>query len=194
MAADGARRVDRRARRPGQHGRPRPRRGAGVRAHGRAAEPRRAHLPPARGAAQAVRARAHRAQGRALRDLGAHRRDEGRLVGRHRRRHRRALLVLGQGPARDAERPGLRRRPRGAALEGRLIPRPAHLHAAARRGRADQRVQLPGVGVAREVRTRVPRRHADARQARDADRATSPRRSCASSSSRGCCPRDRCSW
>ena len=134
------------------------------------AEPRRADLPPARDAAQAVRARPHRAQGRALRDLGAHRRDEGRLVGRHRRRHRRAVHVLGQGPTRDAERAGLRRRPRRAALEGRLIPRTAHLHAAARRGRADQRVQLPGVGLAREVRARVPRRRADARQAGDADR------------------------
>ena len=166
---------------------------AGVRAHRGPAEPRRADLPPARDAAQAVRPRPHRAQGRALRDLGAHRRDQGRLVGRHRRRHRRAVLVLGQGPTRDAERPGVRRRPRRAALEGRLVPRPAHLHAAARRRRADQRVQLPGVGLAREVRTRVPRRHAHARQARDADRATSPRRTCASSSSRACCPRARCS-
>ena len=39
-------------------------------------------------------------------------------------------------------------------LEGRFIPRAAYLHAPARRRRADQRLQLPGVGVAREVRAR----------------------------------------
>ena len=165
----GARRIDRRTRRPGQHRRPRPRGRTAVRAHRGPAEPRCADLPPARDAAQAVRPRPHRAQRRALRDLGAHRRDQGRLVGRHRRRHRRAVLVLGQGSTRDAERPRLRRRPRRAAVEGRLIPRTAYLHAAARGGRADQRVQLSGVGVAREIRSRVPRRHADARQARHAD-------------------------
>ena len=91
-------------------------------------------------------------------------------LGRHRRRHRRAVHLLVEGSPRAAERPGLRRRPRRAALEGRLVPRPAHLHAAARRRGADQRVQLPGVGVAREVRAGVPRRRADARQAGHADR------------------------
>ncbi len=56
------------------------------------------------------------------------------------------------------------------ALEGRQLHRPAHLHPADRRRGADQRVQLPGLGVAREVRARVPRRHADAREAGDAIR------------------------
>ena len=189
----GARRVDRRGGHPRLDRGARPRRRARVRAHGRAGQPRRADVPPAGGAAQADGARAHRAQGRALRAVEPHRRDEAGLVGRHRRRHRRALHLLGQGSARDAELQGLRRRRRREPLEGRLIPRTAYLHPPARRGRADQRVQLPGVGLAREVRPRVPRGRADAREARDARPATSPRRSCASSSSRACCPTAPCS-
>ena len=166
----GARRVDRRGRRPGLDRGPRPRRRARVRPHRRAGLARRADLPPARRAAQADGPRPHRAQGRALRALEPHGRDEAGLLGRHRRRHRRALHLLGQGPPRDAELAGVRRRRGREPLEGRLIPRAAYLHPPARRGRADQRVQLPRVGLAREVRARVPRRRAHAREARDAHR------------------------
>ena len=38
--------------------------------------------------------------------------------------------------------------------QGRHVRRPAHLHPAARRGGPDQRVQLPGLGPAGEVRAR----------------------------------------
>jgi oxepin-CoA hydrolase/3-oxo-5,6-dehydrosuberyl-CoA semialdehyde dehydrogenase len=55
-------------------------------------------------------------------------------------------------------------------LEGRIVPRPPRLHAPARRRRADQRLQLPDVGRAGEVRTRVPRGRPDDREARDPDR------------------------
>ena len=93
----GARRVDRRGRRPRLDRGPRPRRRARVRPHRRAGLARRAHLPPARRAPQADGARPHRAQGRALRALEPHGRDEAGLLGRHRRRHRRALHLLGKG-------------------------------------------------------------------------------------------------
>ena len=54
-----------------------------------------------------------------------------------------------------------RRRPDPAG-QGRDLRRPARLHRAARRDGADQRVQLPGLGDAREARAGVPGRDADA--------------------------------
>ena len=59
--------------------------------------------------------------------------------------------------------------------------------------RADQRVQLPGLGDAREARPGLPRRDADHRQAGRARRRTSPRRWSARSSTPGSCPRARSS-
>ena len=61
-----------------------------------------------------------------------------------------------QGQARAAQRHRVRRGPRRAAGARRDVRRPAHLHSAARRGRAGQRVQLPGVGAVGEARARVP--------------------------------------
>ena len=52
-----------------------------------------------------------------------------------------------------------------------LVPR-------ARRGGAHQRLQLPGLGPAGEVRAELPRRHALHRQAGHRRPATSPRRWC----------------
>ena len=43
---------------------------------------------------------------------------------------------------------------------GRHVRRPARLHLAARRRRPDQRLQLPGLGDAREARAGLPRRAA----------------------------------
>ena len=55
-----------------------------------------------------------------------------RLEVRRRRRHRRAVHLRQQGPARAAQRHRLRRRRRRAARPWRHVRRPAHLHAAAR--------------------------------------------------------------
>lgn len=143
--------------------------GAAARARGRRARVARAHLPPARAAAEGPRAVPEGAQGRAVRAVRAVRGDEVRLVDRHRRRLRRAARVRVQGQARAAERQGLRRRARRAARARRHVRRPAHLHAAARCRGPDQRLQLPHVGAAREVRARVHRRGADADQARVPD-------------------------
>ena len=159
------RRVDGRGDLAGRHRGARSRRRRRPRPHGRTGEPGRADLPPARAAAEAVRARAAGAQGRALHTVGVRRRDGPRLRHRCRRRHRRALHVRLEGQARTAERAGRRRRPRRAAVEGRVFPRAARVHATAGRRRPDQRVQLPGVGRAREARARVPGWRADDRQA-----------------------------
>ena len=127
-------------------------------------------LPRARAAAQAVRHRADGAQGGALRAVEARRRDGARLAQRRRRRHRRALHLLVEGPSRAAERAGVPRRSDRAALEGRVVPRPARVHPPAGRRGADQRLQLPDVGRSGEVRARVPRRGPDPCEAGDADR------------------------
>ena len=52
---------------------------------------------------------------------------------------------------------------------GRHLRRPARLHQPPRRRRADQRLQLPGLGHAREARPRLPRRGAHHREARRPD-------------------------
>ena len=59
----------------------------------------------------------------------------------------------------------LRRRPGRAARPARQFRRTARPHPAARRRGAGQRLQLPGLGDAREARARVPRRRAVGRQA-----------------------------
>ena len=93
------------------------------------------------------------------------RRDESRLVGRHRRWHRNVLRLLEPRPARVSERDVSRRRPDGAAVEGRHVRRPAHPRAARRRRDSHQRVQLPVLGHAREDGARAARRRAVHREA-----------------------------
>ena len=57
-----------------------------------------------------------------------------------------------------------------AAVEERQLHRPAYLHAAAGRGGAHQRLQLPGVGDARKAGADAARGHAGDRQAGQLDR------------------------
>ena len=98
-----------------------------------------------------------------------------------------------QGPPRAAQRHRrLRRRPR-AARPHRRLPRPARLHLAARRRGADQRLQLPRLGHAREARAGLRRRPAVASSSRPARRPTSPSSSSAGSSSPASSPRARSS-
>ena len=80
-----------------------------------------------------------------------------------------------------------------AARPRRHLRRPARLHLAPGRRGADQRLQLPGLGHAREARAGLPRRAADASSSRPARRRTSPSSSSAGSSSPASCPRARCS-
>ena len=63
---------------------------------------------------------------------------------------------------------GPRRRPRTAGPR-RDLRRPTRLHLAPRRRGPDQRLQLPGLGDAREARTGVPGRAADDREAGQPD-------------------------
>ena len=109
-------------------------------------------------------------QGRALRAVAPHRRHPARLDGRHRRRHRHRVQL---SPARAPASCPTTRSSSTARLErlGRegTLRRPARLHLAARCRGADQRVQLPGLGHAREARARVPRRPADDREAGQPD-------------------------
>jgi oxepin-CoA hydrolase/3-oxo-5,6-dehydrosuberyl-CoA semialdehyde dehydrogenase len=100
-----------------------------------------------------------------LRLLRADRRHQDRLDDRHRRRHRRAVHVRLQGPAGAAQRPGGGGRAHGGAVQGRFLCRRAHLHPHPRRRRADQRLQLPGLGHAGEARSRFHRRCPHHRQA-----------------------------
>ena len=94
----------------------------------------------------------------------------GRLQVRRRRRHRRTAQLRQQGQARAAERHDPRRGGGRAARQGRDLRRPAHPHPAARGRGADQRVQLPGLGAAGEIRPRVHRRRAEPGQAGHPDR------------------------
>ncbi len=72
-------------------------------------------LPRARGDAEGAGAISQRAPRAALRAFLRHRRDQARFHDRHRRRHRHAVRLRLQGPARDARRHGLcRRQPRAA--------------------------------------------------------------------------------
>ena len=89
-----------------------------------------------------------------------------------------AISTAGSGPrscmqprqARAARRlPDRRRRRRKPIGKEGHVRRAARLHVAARRRAADQRVQLPGLGHAREARARSPRRYADDRQTRRTD-------------------------
>ena len=126
-------------------------------------------LPAARGAPEGARRLPQRAQGSALRDLAPHRRDAQRQLGRHRRRHRHALRLRVDGRQRAAVGQPAARRPGGAARQEGPLRRHAHPGAARRRRRAHQRLQLPGLGPAREVRADLSRRHAVHRQAGDGD-------------------------
>ena len=94
-----------------------------------------------------------------------HRRHQGRRDGRHRGRHRHAVrLRQRRHPAAAQRHRPARRRPDPAG-QGRHLRRPARLHLAARRDGADQRLQLPGLGDAREAGAGLPRRAPDHRQA-----------------------------
>ena len=68
----------------------------------------------------------------------------------------------------NAQRPDRRRD--GAAVEERHLRRPARLHPAPGRRRPHQRVQLPGLGDAREARADLARGRAGDRQAGLGDR------------------------
>ena len=84
---------------------------------------------------------------------------------RHRGWCRCAAVLRRQGSARAAQLHRRRRRRHRAAVARRLILGRAHPHAPQGRGSADQRLQLPGVGDAREARPRLHRRRAVHRQA-----------------------------
>ena len=164
------RRGHRRRGRPGVLDGAQLRRGARLRPPGRRPGAAGADVPPARRAAQGRRFAAAREPRRAVRAVGPHRRHPRRFQVRHRRRLRRAARLRQQGQARTAQRVRLRRGRRRAAEQGRHVRRAAHPDAAARRRRADQRVQLPGVGAAGEVRAGVPRGRPVAGQAGQPDR------------------------
>ena len=131
----------------------------------RPAQPAEARLPAARRDPASTRQIHHREQGSAVRRVGAHRRHAQRRLDRHRRRQRHAVRVLERRQQRAAVG---QRGARGAGdpleQEGRLRGH-AHPGAAARRGGAHQRVQLSGVGPAREIRAHLSGRHAVHRQA-----------------------------
>ena len=186
-------RQHRRTPRQGEHRGTGPRRRRGLRTHHRPGGTRQADLPPARAQAQGTGAVPQRPPRGVLRALGADRRHQDRLDGRHRRRHRRALHLRLQGPPRTAQRPGDRGRPHGGAVQGRLLRRRAHLHPHPRRRRADQRLQLPGLGHAGEARPRLHRRRAHHRQARHPHRLRHRRRGQGDRSNPASCPRARCS-
>ncbi len=144
-------------------------RGAGLRPFGGRARVARAHVPPARADPEGSRPVPEGAQGRAVRAVRAHRCHALRLVDRRRRRLRRAARLRVQGEARAAERHGVRGRACRATGARRHVRRSAHLHAPSRCRGADQRLQLPHVGAAGEVRPRLHRGRAVADQARVAD-------------------------
>ena len=135
-----------------------------------------ADVPRARADAQGARPRDHGAQGRAVRAQLSDRRDAQGRLDRHRGRRGHALLLLVQGPPRTARRAcPARRRARGS-VEDRHLHRPAHLHLAAGRGGAHQRVQFPGLGDARKARPDAARGGAGDRQAGELDLLSVPRR------------------
>ncbi len=145
--------------------------GAPSRPRGGRQEPAPAGICRAGAGAQGT-GRAHpRAPRRAARDRHAQRRQhQGRREVRRRRREQLAAFLCRAG-----RHPGRRRRAggrrRGGALAQHAALGPACLAAAARRRRADQRLQLPGLGARREARLRLPGRHAGGGQAGDPDRA-----------------------
>ena len=127
-------------------------------------------LPRARAHAEGARQCGDGAQGGALRALLRHRRHPHRQLDRHRGRRGDALLLLVQGPARIAQRPCADRRRDGAALARRQLRRPARLHPAPGRRGPYQRVQLPGLGNARETGPDPARRGSGDREAGERDR------------------------
>ena len=105
-----------------------------------------------------------RTQRSALRTVGPHRRHPRRRLDRHRRRlwHSQRLRRAGRGRAALGQ-PGARRAG-AAAVQGRWFCRHPHPGAPTRRGGADQRLQLPRLGLAGKVRAQLFGRHADHRQ------------------------------
>ena len=119
---------------------------------------------------EGARPRDHGAQGRAVRAQLPDRRDPQGRLDRHRGRRRHALLLLVQGPPRAARRARAARRRAGDAVEERHLHRPARLHLAAGRRGPHQRLQLPGLGDAREARADPARGRAGDREAGLGDR------------------------
>ena len=119
---------------------------------------------------KAARQAPHGRQAGVLRPLGGDGGDPARLRRRHRRRVRDAAELRQQGHARAAERHHRSRRPGRVRGQARDVPRPAHLHVPARGCRADQRLQLPRLGHAREARSGLPRRDAVGGEAGQPDR------------------------
>ncbi len=129
-----------------------------------------ADLPRAGADDQGARPRDHGPQGRAVRAQLPDRRDPQGRLDRHRGRRRHALLLLVEGPPRASRRACPARRRSSRPVEERHLRRPAHLHPAAGRGGAHQRLQLPGLGNAREARADPARRRAGDREAGLGDR------------------------
>ncbi len=146
--------------------RPRLRRHARPRPDGRRPGASPPHLPRAGAHVEGPRQRDHGAQGGAVRAQLRDRGDPHRRLDRHRGRRRNALLLLLQGPPRAAQFPNPDRRRDGAAVQGRKLRRPARLHLASRRRSPHQRLQLPDLGNAREVRADPARRSPRDRQTR----------------------------
>ena len=118
-----------------------------------------------------------------------------RQLGRHRGRHRHAVRLCRRWAATSC--------PRATCVhEGPAMPLgkkggfagTPHPGAARRRGGAHQRLQLPDLGPAREVRAQLPGRHALHRQAGHRHQLPDRGAGAADASSRACCPRAACSW
>ena len=133
-------------------GRARFRRDASSRARSRRPGAAQADVSRARADAQGARPRDHGAQGGAVRAQLLDRRDAQGRLDRHRGRRGNALLLFVEGPARASRRACAARRTARGPVEERDVRRPAHLHAAAGRGGAYQRVQFPRLGNAGKAR------------------------------------------
>jgi hypothetical protein len=133
-------------------------------------------LPEARPAPESPGDVPHGAQGRAVRDLAPDRRHPPGQLGRRRRRHRHPVRLCQHGLARAAVVERAARRPGHGAGQARRLCRHPHPGAARRRGGAHQRLQLPDLGPAREIRAQLPGRHALHRQAGHRHQLPDPRR------------------
>ncbi len=153
----------------------------------------RTDLSRARGPAQGPGEDAGRAQGGVLPALLRHRRHQGRLMDRHRRRYQHAVRVCEQGHASCPTAVSTSMAAWKRSSKQRQLCRPAYLRTAGRRRRAHQRLQLPGVGHAGEARPGAARRRSGDREARHCRPATSPSASSAASWSHVSCPRVPCS-
>ncbi len=189
------RRGDRRGSRPGVLGRHRHGGGAGLRPVVRRPGAARADLPPAGGAAQVARARCCASTARSSTRCPP---APARPSATRSSTSTAASACCSATPARaKRELPNdtiVARRRRRAAGQGRHVRRPAHPHPAARGRGPDQRVQLPGLGAAGEVRPGVHRRRAQPGQAGQPDRLPDRPAGRADRRVRAAARRARCSW